>query len=164
MRLLVQRVHEASVSVDGTTVASIGTGLLAFVGFGRMDTMTLPQSRIWEGMRDKLLHSRIFPGDTPDKADKLHRDVMDIGGEVLLVSQFTLYADCRQGRRPGFQLAAPPPLAEGLFKQFTDAVDARFPHRVRSGIFGANMNVGLTNWGPVTLLLDSEELFPTVNQ
>ena len=166
MRLLVQRVREASVRVDGQCVAEIGPGLLTLVGFGRKDGPDLqsgpggPHSRVWSGMVDKLVHTRIFPGAAPGKEDKMDRDVADFGGQILLVSQFTLYADCRSGRRPGFQDSAPPEVARPLFDRLIGDVDARLPLRVASGIFGALMEVRLVNWGPVTLMLDSEELFP----
>ena len=160
MRLVVQRVREASVQVDEHCVASINTGLLALVGFGREDGPDLPGSVVWKSMLDKLLHTRIFPGKAPDKADKMDLDVVDFGGEILLVSQFTLYADCRKGRRPGFQDAAAPDLALRLFEAWVRDVDARLPHRVGSGSFGALMEVRLNNWGPVTLVLDSTQLFP----
>lgn len=164
MRLLVQRVRSASVHVDSVKVAAIGEGLLALVGFGAQDgpdRSGMPSSRVWAGMLDKLVHTRIFPGATPDKCHKMDRDVAEHGGEILLVSQFTLYADCRKGRRPGFQDAAPPEVASALFDRWVADVDARLPSRVRCGIFGALMEVRLVNWGPVTLMLDSETLFPT---
>lgn len=163
MRLLVQRVRQASVWVDHAEVASIGTGLLALVGFGAEDGPDMPHgpgSRAWIGMLDKLVHTRIFPGKEEGKHDKMDLDVLDHGGEILLVSQFTLYADCRKGRRPGFQDAASPTVAAALFDRWVADVDARCPSRVRWGIFGAFMEVSLVNWGPVTLMLDSAELFP----
>lgn len=163
MRLLVQRVRQASVRVNDAEVAAIGTGLLALVGFGAQDAPGMPHgpgSRAWNGMLDKLVHTRIFPGKEAGKEDKMDLDVLDHGGEILLVSQFTLYADCRKGRRPGFQDAAPPAIATALFDRWVSDVDARWPSRVRCGIFGALMEVSLVNWGPVTLILDSAELFP----
>lgn len=160
MRLLVQRVRQASVQVDNAPVAAIGEGLLALVGFGAGDTADMPGSRAWNGMLDKLLHTRIFPGKEEGKHDKMDLDVVGHGGEILLVSQFTLYADCRNGRRPGFQDAAAPHIATALFDRWVADVDARCPSRVRCGIFGALMEVSLINWGPVTLMLDSDTLFP----
>lgn len=161
MRLLLQRVRSASVQVENQPVATIGSGLLVLVAFGAADAPDIPGGRVWQGMLDKMLHLRIFPGEDSRTEDKLERSVLDFGGEVLLVSQFTLYAECRKGRRPGFQGAASPQSAAALFSQWVKDVDARLPHRVGSGIFGASMNVTLCNWGPVTILLDSEELFPS---
>ncbi len=160
MRLFVQRVHKASVTVEEKQVASINAGLLVLVGFGQEDKADLPQSKVWKACIDKLVHLRIFPGDTEATAHKFQRDVLDFGGEILLVSQFTLYATCKSGRRPDFLQAAPPALAQKLFEQWVQDVDACLPSRVHSGIFGANMNVELNNWGPVSLMLDSQELFP----
>ncbi len=164
MRLLLQRVHEGAVHVDNTCIASIQQGLVVLVGFGQADTAHMPQSPLWKNMIEKLMYLRIFPGNTPDKEHKFHCNIQETEGEILLVSQFTLYANCAQGRRPGFQDAAAPSLAEALFLQFIKDVDAYLPSRVHSGIFGANMDVQLTNWGPVTILLDSEEMFPALHQ
>ncbi len=161
MRLLIQRVHEASVTVEGREVGAIKAGLLVFVGFGNGDTATLPQSKAWTGCIDKLMHLRIFPGDTPETSHKFKRHIQEIEGEILLVSQFTLFASCKNGRRPDFQAATAPDVAHELFTRFVQDVDAHLPSRVHSGIFGANMDVRLINWGPVTLMLDSEELFPS---
>ncbi len=160
MRLLIQRVHSASVTVQNTEVAAIDSGLLVFVGFGHKDTAALPQSKIWTSIMDKMLHLRIFPGNTPETAHKFQTNVQDYGGNILLVSQFTLYADCKQGRRPDFLQCTPPPIAEELFKRFVKDVESALPTRVFSGIFGALMDISLINFGPVTILLDSEELYP----
>ncbi len=160
MRLLVQRVRNASVDVDGVQIASIQQGLLVFVGFGGPDTIHLPQTKIWTSCLEKLLHLRIFPGHTAETEHKFQTSVSDFGGEILLVSQFTLYAQCKHGRRPDFGQATAPSVAKTLYEQWVQTVDAHLPTRVSSGIFGANMDVKLTNWGPVTCLLDSEELFP----
>ncbi len=162
MRLFVQRVHKASVTVEGSLVSSIGPGLLVLVGFGQEDGEALPQSKLWTACIEKLVHLRIFPGDTEATAHKFQRDVLDFGGEILLVSQFTLYAACKNGRRPDFQQAAAPALATQLFAQLIHDVDAYLPSRVHSGIFGAHMDVELNNWGPVSLMLDSKELFPAL--
>ncbi len=160
MRLLVQRVKHASVMVEEENIAKIKSGLLVFVGFGGQDTADLPKSKVWASMIDKLLHLRIFPGNTPETQDKFQLDVCDYGGEILLVSQFTLYAACKQGRRPDFLQSTPPAVAKTLFQQIIHDIDGHLPLRVSSGIFGANMDVQLCNWGPVTIALDSEELFP----
>ncbi len=162
MRLLVQRVRKASVTVEGSVVGSIGSGLLVLVGFGQEDLELSPKSKLWAACLDKLLHLRIFPGDTEATAHKFQRDIIDFGGEILLVSQFTLYAACKNGRRPDFQNAAAPAVAEELFAKWVQDIDAHLPSRVHSGIFGANMDVELCNWGPVTITLDSQELFPNL--
>lgn len=156
MRLVVQRVLEAGVRVDDTPVATIGTGLLVLAGFGKDDDETLPDSRRWNAMCDKLIDLRIFP----DAEGRMNRSLREHGGEVLLVSQFTLYADLCRGRRPSFQTAAPPDTARNLYERLVHDIDARLPGRVSSGIFGALMHVSLINWGPVTLCLDDAELFP----
>ncbi len=162
MRLLIQRVKQASVIVDEEKIANIDDGLLVFVGFGHEDCANLPKSKIWSSMIAKLLHLRIFPGDTIETEHKFQRDVCDYGGKLLLVSQFTLYADCKHGRRPDFLQSTPPQVAQSLFNQFVQDVDLATPLHVSSGIFGANMQVHLCNWGPVTILLDSEKLFPSL--
>ncbi len=170
MRLLVQRVHSANVCVrtfepeKTEEVARIKAGLLVFVGFGHEDNAQLPQSKIWTSIIDKLLHLRIFPGNTPETAHKFQSSVLDYGGEILLVSQFTLYAQCKQGRRPDFLASTAPALAKELFASFVKDVHAALPSRVFSGHFGANMDVSLVNWGPVTIMLDSEELYPSIEK
>ena len=162
MRFLVQRCLEACVTVrpdhDAPYVSGrIGKGFVVFAGFGMKDKDTLPASRIWEGMLDKLLHLRVFP----DEADKMNRSLLDCGGSLLVVSQFTLYADTRHGRRPAFTDAAPPSVALTLYEQLLDSLVTRLgKERVAHGEFGASMEVSLVNWGPVTIWLDSETLFP----
>ncbi|MCD7984746.1 MAG: D-tyrosyl-tRNA(Tyr) deacylase [Desulfovibrio sp.] len=159
MRILVQRVREASVSVEGRVVAAIGAGLLALVGFGREDGPHFHQSPAFAGMARKLLDLRIFPGQG-DAAHKFHCSLQDFGGQVLLAPQFTLYADCRKGRRPSFSDAGDPAWAAGMFEHFVRLVDGACHGGVSSGIFGAEMKVRLCNWGPVTIWLDSARLFP----
>lgn len=158
MRLLLQRVLEASVSVDGHNIAHVGTGLLVLVGFGQGDGPRFQQSPAFAGMARKLVELRIFPGEG-DYADKMHCSVQDAGGSILLVPQFTLYAGCRRGRRPDFTGAAAPAHAAALFDSFVAEVRRIFPGRLGCGQFGADMRVSLCNWGPVTILLDSDELF-----
>ena len=155
MRLFVQRVREAEVTVEGTPIGTIGPGMLVLVGFCGNDGPDLPSTRLWTGMLDKLLGLRIFP----DADDKMNLSLEDFGGSLLLVSQFTLYADCRKGRRPSFHLAAHPTVAEPLFTRFVADAEARLPGRVQQGRFGAMMAVRLENWGPTSLMLDSAELF-----
>nr|WP_209280192.1 D-aminoacyl-tRNA deacylase [Desulfobaculum xiamenense] len=146
-----QRVRGARVDVDGRTVGEIGPGLLVLAGFGRDDAPELPTTRTWETMLGKMLDLRVFP----DADDRLNLSLRDFGGEVLVVSQFTLYADCRKGRRPSFHLAADGKNAIELYERLVSDLEAMLPGRVRQGEFGAMMDVSLTNWGPVTVLLDS---------
>lgn len=149
MRAVVQRVSKASVEVEGQTVGTIGAGLLALVGVGRGDTEE--DARY---LAEKIVHLRIFP----DEDDKLNRSVLDMGGSVLAVSQFTLWGDCRKGRRPSFVEAAPPDQARRLYEAFVHALrDHAVP--VATGVFQETMAVHLTNDGPVTILLDSRKTF-----
>lgn len=145
MRVLLQRVTEASVTVDGREIGRIGAGLLALVGIGRED-----RPEILERMADKVLGLRIFP----DPDGHMNRDVSEHEGAVLSVSQFTLYADVRRGRRPGFSDAALPQTARPLWEAFNEALRQRGV-RVETGQFGADMKVALVNDGPVTIWLDS---------
>lgn len=146
MRVVAQRVSAASVEVDGQAIARIGRGLLLLVGIGRQDD----DARLrW--MARKVATLRLFPDDE----GRFDRTVTDVGGEVLAVSQFTLYGDCRKGRRPSFSGAAAPELAEPLFGRFVAALrDCGLP--VATGRFGASMRVASVNEGPVTLLLEQE--------
>jgi D-tyrosyl-tRNA(Tyr) deacylase len=148
MRALLQRVTHASVTVDEQVVGQIGLGLLVLLGVGQDDSEVQVKT-----LADKIVHMRIFGDDE----GKMNRSLLDIGGEVLVVSQFTLYADIRRGRRPGFTNAAPPSLAEPLVERFKEAI-AAYGLRVTDGIFGAHMQVELLNDGPVTIWMDSEEL------
>lgn len=154
MRLLIQRVREARVTVDGRVVGEIGPGLAVLAGFGGADAPDLSQGRLWSALVEKMLLLRVFP----DAAGKMNLGLADFGGEILLVSQFTLYADTRKGRRPSFHLAAPPEVAEPLFRALVRDVEDRLPGRVQCGVFAADMDVSLINWGPVTVLLDSAEM------
>jgi len=147
MRLLIQRVTEAAVTVAGETVGEIGAGLLVFVGIAPLDT---PESRRW--CVRKLLNLRIFE----DEAGKMNRSVQDATGGVLIVSQFTLYGDARKGNRPSFTAAAHPSIAEPFFEAFVQEVRAAYPAgRIETGRFGAHMQIRLLNDGPVTLWLES---------
>ncbi len=145
MRVVVQRVACAAVRVDGQSVAAIGRGLLLLVGFRRGDA---PANVAW--MAEKVAHLRIFE----DEAGKMNRSLLDMGGEALAVSQFTLYADARKGRRPGFDLAAPAEEARQLFEAFVTALRSHVP-RSQVGRFQAAMQVELINDGPVTIIVDS---------
>ena len=144
MRVVLQRVTRASVTVDGTVIGAIGPGLALLVGFTSDDG-----TEQVEWMADKIAGLRIFG----DAQGKLNRDVRDMGGAVLVVSQFTLYGDTRKGRRPSFVTAAPPERAEPLYRAFAEAFRARgLP--VETGVFGAVMEVAIANDGPVTLVLE----------
>ena len=145
VRALVQRVSQASVEVAGDRVSEIGPGLLVLVAAGPGDG---PEQVAW--MAGKIARLRILPDDE----GRMNRSVLDTGGEVLAVSQFTLYGDASRGNRPGFTGAAPPEEAEVLVDQFADALrDLGVP--VRQGVFGAHMQVALVNDGPVTIWLES---------
>lgn len=145
MRVVLQRVRRATVRVDGTEIARIGTGILALVAISREDTR-----RDLEWMAKKVVELRIF--DDPE--GKLNLGLQDVGGEILLVSQFTLYGDCRKGRRPSYSDAAPPAEAEKLYEEFVSIVRQVVPE-AQSGKFQAMMDVELVNAGPVTLVLES---------
>ncbi len=142
---MLQRVSSASVEVEGETVASIGRGVLLLVGFRRGDD---DASFSW--MIEKICNLRIFP----DEEGNLNRSLREVGGAVLCVSQFTLYGDCRKGRRPSFTEAAPSEEANVLYNRFVDMFSASYEGKVASGVFGAMMNVSLVNEGPVTLVLE----------
>ena len=149
MRAVVQRVSEAAVRVDGGVVGSIGPGLLVLLGVGRGDAETDADE-----LAEKIAHLRVFP----DEDGRMNRSVLEAGGAVLVVPQFTLYGDCRKGRRPSYVEAAPPEEADPLFRRFLEAV-RRSGLTVAQGVFRAAMDVSLVNRGPVTLLLDSRRSF-----
>ena len=149
MRAVVQRVSEASVRVDGDVVGRIGPGLVVLLGVGQGDA-----DADADYLADKVVNLRIFADD----AGQMNRSVLDAGGEVLVVSQFTLYGDARRGRRPGYSDAAPPEEASRLYDRFVAEV-RQSGLRVETGIFRAMMDVALVNQGPVTILLDSRKAF-----
>ena len=144
MRLVLQRVKSAQVEVTGEVIGSIGRGLLVLVGIGKADN-----SEIINWLANKTIDLRIFE----DEHQKMNLGLRDIKGEILLVSQFTLYADCHKGRRPGFDQAARPEIAEVQFEEFVQAVN-RLGFNAQTGRFGANMKVSLINDGPVTIILE----------
>jgi len=150
MRAVVQRVSRASVTVDNRVTGAIGRGLLVLFGAGAGDGPTDLAYTV-----DKIVNLRIFPDD----AGKMNRSVLDIGGAVLLVSQFTLYGDARQGRRPAFTAALEPTAARALYEQALDALRTAGVQHLAAGEFAADMQVELVNDGPVTILLDSRKLF-----
>lgn len=148
MRAVVQRVSEASVSIDGATVGKIGEGLLVLLGAGAGDS-----ERDLEYVASKVLGLRIFP----DEDGKMNRSLVDIRGEALIVSQFTLYGDTRKGRRPSFVRAMDPCEASPMVDRFVERLAREV--KVATGRFGADMDVRLCNRGPVTLLIDSTKTF-----
>lgn len=148
MKAVCQRVSEASVTVAGSCVGRIGSGILILLGIGPDDTESVATA-----LAAKIAGLRIFPDDD----GRMNLSVGDIGGECLVVSQFTLYGDCKKGRRPFFGGAAQPAIATALCDVFTEAMRCHVT-RVETGEFGATMNVALINDGPVTLVLDSHEL------
>lgn len=149
MRAVIQRVRSASVKVDGELVSEIGAGLLIFLGIAHDDTETE-----LEYIANKVANLRIFE----DADGKMNCSLLDIGGEALVVSQFTLYGDCRKGRRPSFIDAARPEVANALYEQFITALEQQnIP--TQGGTFQAMMDVQLVNDGPVTILLDSDKQF-----
>ena len=149
MRAVLQRVSRAQVAVDGETVGAIGGGLLVLLGVGRGDGTADVRY-----LAEKTAGLRIFS----DAAGKMNLAVAEAGGGVLVVSQFTLYGDCRKGRRPGFSDAAPPELANALYEQYVAHL-RQLGLSVATGVFQANMQVELVNDGPVTFLLDSRKEF-----
>lgn len=149
MRAVIQRVIRAAVSVDQECVGAIGHGLVVLLGIHRDDQETDLQ---W--LVDKIVHLRIFE----DAAGKMNDSLLDSGGAMLIVSQFTLYGDCRKGRRPGYSSAARPEQAESLYESFIKAVQ-KYGIQTATGRFQATMAVELVNDGPVTLLLDSTKMF-----
>jgi D-aminoacyl-tRNA deacylase len=149
MRVVLQRVLAGSVSVAGETVGEIGEGLVILLGVGHQDSEAQG-----ERLAQKVAHLRVFE----DEAGKFNRSLLDVGGAVLVVSQFTLYADARKGRRPSFTGAAPPEHAEPLVEAFADQLRRLGVRQVATGQFGASMQVRILNNGPVTIWLDSDNL------
>ena len=145
MRLVIQRVSEASVTVDGQIIDRIGPGLCILVGIGKDDNPTKAAA-----LAEKVKNLRIFE----DELGKMNRSVSDAGGAILVVSQFTLYADCRKGNRPSFTDAAPPAMAEQLYKVFAQQL-RQAGIGVATGQFQAHMRLALVNDGPVTLVLEN---------
>ena len=148
MRILLQRVERADVNVDRKTVSAIGPGLCVFLGVGKGDS-----EKDGAFLADKLLNLRIFP----DESGRFDRSIIDTRGEVLVVSQFTLYGDCRKGRRPSLTNAAAPEEADRLYRDFVDRLSLPGGPRVCTGTFQAHMKVSLVNDGPVTFMIDSTQ-------
>jgi D-tyrosyl-tRNA(Tyr) deacylase len=147
MRLLLQRVTRAQVTVEDNVVGEIGPGLVVLVGVGHDDDDATADALV-----DKVLNLRIFR----DEGGKTNRSLLDVGGAVLAISQFTLFADTRKGRRPSFLGAAPPDAGNRLYERFASAIEERGV-KVARGIFGAEMEVELVNDGPMTIWLDSAD-------
>ena len=149
MRAVVQRVTSSSVTVDGDVVGSIKKGFNVLLGISKEDTIDDLQY-----IKDKIINLRVFE----DENDKMNKSLMDIKGEILLISQFTLYGDCRKGRRPNFMNAMSGEAAIELYNKFIELVKET-GLKVETGIFGADMKVNIQNDGPVTILLDSKKQF-----
>jgi len=149
MRAVLQRVSRARVVVEGSVTGEIDAGLVVLVAVGRDDTAATAAS-----MAEKIVHLRIFN----DEREKMNRSLLDTGGAILAVSQFTLYGDARGQRRPSFMQAASPEQGKALYEEFVRALKA-LGVRVETGVFQAHMSVELVNDGPVTILLDSDKLF-----
>jgi D-tyrosyl-tRNA(Tyr) deacylase len=149
MRAVIQRVREGRVSVEGQTIGEIGQGLVILLGAGHDDGQVQADK-----LADKIVNLRIFA----DAEGKTNLSILDVGGEALVISQFTLYADCRKGRRPSFVHAAHPDVAEPLVDYFADRLRQAGIRRVETGEFGAMMLVELHNDGPFTIFLDTDDL------
>lgn len=149
MRILLQRVKYASVTIDGVCKSKIEKGILAFVGFCDGD-----KKEYLTPMAEKLVGLRIFE----DENEKMNLSFSDVGGDIMVISQFTLYADCKKGRRPSFVNALNPSEANDYYKEFIHILNNICGKEVKTGSFGADMKVELLNDGPVTVILDSEEI------
>lgn len=149
MRLVIQKVSQSSVKIDGKIVGKIGKGYMVLVGITNGDDKILV-----EKMVDKLVNLRIFE----DENDKLNLSLLDVNGSILSISQFTLYANCKKGRRPSFIDAAKPDVSSPLYDYFNEVLEKKGVN-VERGVFGAMMEVSLINDGPVTIILDSKEIF-----
>ncbi len=149
MRLLIQRVSQAAITVDNRIVGNIGRGFLILCGFKKNETISS-----LEKITEKCLNLRVFE----DIQGKMNLSLLDISGELLIVSQFTLYANCRKGRRPSFDNSMSPEKAEKFYKLLINEFQ-KSGLKIESGIFGAKMDISLINDGPVTIMLDDDELF-----
>lgn len=149
MKVILQRVTHASCVVDEQVTGEIKDGYMALVGISTED-----QEDVLEKMADKVVNLRIFS----DEEGKMNRSLLDVKGEILSISQFTLYADAKKGRRPSFTHAAKPDVSLPMYNQFNELLKAKGVH-VETGIFGADMKISLLNDGPVTIILDSDQLF-----
>jgi D-tyrosyl-tRNA(Tyr) deacylase len=150
MRAVVQRVKRAEVRVEGSITGKIEKGILVFLGVGEDDEV-----KDLEYTADKIMNLRIFE----DNDDKMNLSVLDVGGKVLVVSQFTLYGDCRKGNRPSYSKAAKPQKAKDYYERFIEYLNNKYNIKVETGVFQASMEVDFINDGPVTLMLDSKKIF-----
>lgn len=148
MRLVIQRVTQASVEIDGKIRGEIQDGFMVLVGINNKDNEI-----IIDKMVDKLIHLRIFE----DENEKLNLSLIDVKGSILSISQFTLYANCKKGRRPSFLEAAKPEISKPLYEKFNEKIREKGIH-IETGEFGAMMEVRLNNSGPTTIIMDSEEI------
>lgn len=155
MKIVLQRVKQASVSVAGEEIGRIGNGYLLLVGISQWD-----DEAVADKMMDKIIKLRIFP----DQNGKTNLSLDQAAGQIMAISQFTLYADCKRGNRPGFSLAGSPDMARRLYQYILDELERRLPGRTAGGSFGAEMEVSLINDGPFTLVLDSDEMVPRNSQ
>ena len=151
MRAILQRVTEASVEINGGEARGIGPGFVILVGVQEGDT-----AREAAFLADKTAAPRVFT----DGEDKMNLSLLDVGGSALVISNFTLYADCRKGRRPSFVRAEKPPAADELYQEYCRRLQAAGVGEVKTGQFGAKMKVSLVNDGPVTIFLDTDEIMP----
>ena len=147
MRVVIQRVSRASVTIEGKIFSEIGQGLMILVGFEESDT-----EKSMDGLCAKIVHLRIFS----DGDGKMNLSVVDVCGEILVVSQFTLHASTRKGNRPSFIRAAPPAVSEPLYRAFVKRLGELLGKHIATGIFGADMKVALVNDGPVTIVIDDK--------
>lgn len=154
MRLILQRVRSACVTINSKEQRQCGAGLVILVGITATDS-----EAITSFMAEKAVNLRIFD----DENGQMNRSLLDVGGECLVVSNFTLYANCRKGRRPSYVEAAPPDVADPLYVYFVDEVRRAGVREVSTGMFGADMLVEIANDGPVTILLDSDQIMPKGN-
>jgi D-tyrosyl-tRNA(Tyr) deacylase len=150
MRAVVQRVKEAKVLVDGKEVAKIGLGFLILLGISKDDN---EQDVLY--MSKRVANLRVFE----DASGKMNLSLKDVGGDALVVSQFTLYGDVRWGNRPSFEESAPKSVAEKFFLRFCEVLSSELGKEIKKGVFGAMMDVHLVNYGPVTILIDSKRIF-----
>lgn len=150
MRAVVQRVKCAEVRVEDKVIGKIGKGILVLLGVGNDD-----EQKDLEYLADKIANLRIFD----DSEEKMNLSVIDVGGEILVVSQFTIYGDCRKGKRPSYSDAARPEKAQNLYNNFVDYLKSKYDIKIETGVFQAMMDVDFINEGPVTLLLDSKKTF-----
>ena len=149
MKIVLQRVKNAQVKVDEKSVGKIEKGLLIFLGIGKND-----DEKITDKFVKKICNLRIFE----DENKKMNKSVKDINGDILIISQFTLYANCKSGNRPSFTEACEPQKANALYEYFKKMCSKELERNIQSGVFGADMKVELLNDGPVTIILDSEEI------